>query len=161
MKNLTVDLPFTIKQNKTFNFNIGKWEWQKTDPIKLNKEVISEVKKILSAIYDSFNSGNPDLLIPFTEKSVIDLSNSYGSNVDKRIERIANFVRNFYKSKRKLVPLSDIKFALRLCANNKLIDCIADDYNPIIRSYKDEYGGEFFYSVKIGRINKKWYIFFI
>ena len=51
----------------------------------------------------------------------------------------------------------DEDFSFRLCANNRLIECIGLDWKPIIRGIPSP-KGRFLYPMLIGKLNDEWLI---
>lgn len=145
-------------------FNVGKIfnvvkSYQKAASLKLNDKTKLSLSEFLEEFHDYIKKGDVDKFIELTSFRIRDNADSYSKNIDENICLIKRgFKRNMSLESWSLSGLDTQNYDFRLCANDKMIHCVAKDWKPIIRETPGTDNACSYYDIFVGAITKRWQV---
>ena len=152
--------PF-MKEEK---FNIGKIfkdvkSYQNAASLKLNDTIKLSLSRFLEEFHGYIEKGDADKFIELTSFRIRDNADSYSKNINENIKLIrSGFNRNMSLKSWALSGLDIQSYDFRLCANDKMIHCIAKDWKPIIREAPAIDNTCSYYDIFVSLIKKRWQV---
>jgi len=152
-----------IARNLTTQIDLGplygRWQWQDAPDVKWDAAERFELVELLETIGAAIQAGEPD---PFLEASAIRIDEISRAYATDPAERRAMIDRGIFVDSGapgfKVAPLDPREFDFRICGGGKLVECIATDWQPILRAGPDRQGSYSFYDMIAARIGGRWQI---
>ena len=149
--------PRVLKTDALVNSNFGGWSWQSSEVLALPRD-LRPVTEILHFIHKAFSDGQPDSIIKLARVFLDEETRSLpayapgelAASLSKSISENAG--RNW------VAELNEPLFDLRLCAENRLIECLDRNWQPRIRTKPQANGDEYKLPLFLGRMRGEWLI---
>lgn len=149
---------------KEEQFNVGKIlesvrSYQKAISLKLNDKTRLSLAVFLEEFHGCIKKGDADKFIELTSFRIRDNSESYSKSIDENIRLIrSGFKRNMGLESWDLFGLDPQSYDFRLCANDKMIHCVAKDWKPIVREIPRKNNDFSYYDIFVSLIKNRWQI---
>jgi hypothetical protein len=143
----------------TIDRDLGPWAWQSADLLKLDDATVDQVQRLIEAVRAGLASGDATPFLDLATVSLDELARAY----DDPPEDGPATIRAVVEASR---GAPDWKFPeqpretwdLRLVAGGRLVECLAQDWEPIVRSTPDEESSSFLLPMRVGRIDGRWVV---
>lgn len=150
---------FTLQEKVNLGQLYGRWQWQDAPKLKLDQFDQMEIVEFLEGLHTAIQAGDPDPFIAASMVRIEEISRAYGTDP---AERRAMIDRGIYVDSGapgfRMAPLDPRIFDFRLCGGGRLVECVASDWQPILRGGPDRQGNYSFYDMFIARIGEDWQI---
>ena len=137
----------------------GKRVWEHAPPLAaLSPELVASALGFVAQVRDLLQRGEAQRLAPLLRPKIADAAASYGLDPE---QELAAFVQEWTAMARTpgwlLAPVTAETASLRLCAGGRFVQCVAKDWQPLIRSADMSEGGVLF-GMGIARRGEQWVI---
>lgn len=152
-----LQLPHVLRRE--FDFQLVKpWAWQNADLIMLDRDRPAIVET-LSAIHAAFAAGNAEGVVQrarlylqeeasaYPSLTAADLTSSLRRDVSRNAGRTGW-----------VAPLNPAEFDLRLCAGNRLVECVSKTWMPLINTLPQDDGSIYPFPMFLGKVAGEWQI---
>ena len=156
-----VEFPYVATVKDKVDLAFDRWVWQDADDLDLSKNTVQEVQAVLMRLQQSLKSGVPDEYIDLYKYRYEEFSKAFGLDVNNLIKSTKDTFeeRKTNNPDLEIEDLTPTKFSLRLIANKKMIECIAKDWQPILRSKPNALNQvENYFDVRVSRIGGKMWV---
>ena len=156
----------TFPKTLTYRVDLGKqhvrWAWQDGADIKLDNDTKKEIMSLLMELRDAFTKGDGQKILDLAKMRLGD-----GDRANPAVDRNKQnqrFIEHFkeYESYPDwgMEPLSPLEADFRIVAGGKMVECIRNDWQPLIISkpLKDWDGDRYDYRVFLSKIKGKLHI---
>lgn len=139
--------------------SLGTWQWQNAARLEMGELLVEEIEGFLRPLHLSLLAGSPDVLIEASQIRIAETENAYSLEPGEKERQIRTVTRQEAKTDWwGLLPLEPEQFDFRLCAHDRLVECIGKDWEPVLRENVDREGGQGTYSLFLGLIDDEWHI---
>lgn len=133
----------------------GEWAWQKAPALTLDSATVRAVETLLYRLAETIGKGDAETYLRLAHVKFTENARAYGLDVGKRIsewrEDLAEMAR---EQEWRVLPVDPATFALRLCARNRMIDCLDQSGLPILCANPDDEGiPAVRYPMKLAQVN--------
>lgn len=126
--------PNVVVKEKDLGPRFGPWAWQAASPMSLSAGDASEIAAMLNALRSSLSQRSPDLLLQLAAIRTDEIERAYGLPRGSRAQLGRDILTEvFAKPTFAMAPLKPEQFDFRGCAGGRLVECIAKDWQPILR----------------------------
>lgn len=137
----------------------GEWEWQKAERVELNEETLEEIHKFIKDLHLSLAAGDPEPFLELGEPRLKDIEKAFdlvpGQKADLiRTVTLDDAEQDWWG----IEDLNPDNYDLRLCAQDRMVEIIQKDWEPILRESPDPEGGVGSYSMTISKLDGEWKI---
>lgn len=137
----------------------GKWEWEDLPRIELNDTDLEEIKAFLEVLHQSLAAGDPEFFIEFSDMRLKGTEQAYLLPPGDRANLIRQVTQmDAAESWWGMQPLDPENFDFRLCAQDRLVECIAKDWQPVLKENPDDQDGVGTYYMLLGKVFGEWHI---
>ncbi len=149
---------------KEEKFSVGKIfkvekSYQKATSLKVNEKIKLNLSQFLEELHGYIEKGDADKFIELTSFRILDNADSYGKSINENISLIRDgFKRNMGLNSWELSGLDPQSYDFRLCANDKMVHCIAGDWKPIIREAPGVDNASSYYDIFVSLIKGRWQV---
>lgn len=134
-------LPLTLSTRFQCATIAVAWSWQEAPRLVLDAGLRQQVHALLCLLVESLRRGDPSLFLRLAQVKFREVCAAFGEDIGQRIAAWADGLRRRSSGKNWNLPEPSLDhMALRLCAGDRMIECIADDREPIVRACQDENG---------------------
>lgn len=136
------ETPIHIKKKiKLGHTNLAPWSWEQTPNFSLDDDLKKEAIDLLKELQLSLNNGDPEPFIRASEPRFKDIATAYHFDVEDRKTVFREQLFEFKKNPNwEMENIIDKEVELRMCAENRMIDCLNSEWEPILHSKKNEKG---------------------
>lgn len=129
----------------------GPLHWQKFSPLTLDPETIASLKKFALQIRDEIETGQPEGILAISREKYTEVARAYGLDKNERAGVFRNVLKDHSSDEDGLfqTPETD-EWSFRLCADGRLVECIAKDWTPLIEGIRVPGKGRFLYPMLVG-----------
>lgn len=150
--------PLRLTTKKDIGEMFGAPYWLNAKPQTLDEKTVREVTEFVLRIRDLIEEGNAEPILAISTEMYREVAAAYDISAEER----ANLFRQLLQQESAkpywiFETPEEEDFSFRLCANNRLIECIGRDWKPVIRGVPSAQG-RFLYSMLIGKLNGEWLI---
>jgi hypothetical protein len=153
------EIAFTIGTKVNLGSLYGRWKWQDAPVLKLDSFAMIELSEFLESLRESIGKGEPEPFIEVSEIRLEEISRAYSTDV---AERRAMIDRGVYVDATapgfEMAPLHPDHFDFRLCVGGRMVECIATDWDPILRGGPNRQGSYCYYDMFLSQIEERWHI---
>jgi hypothetical protein len=154
----TETYPKIVARHVEIATSFGEWSWQTSTRLSLAGDA-REIREVIRELHAAFRDGRPDPIIRrariFLEEeakalpawSVGQLTDGLRKGISKNAGR-----------KDWVEDLDETKFDLRLCADDRLVECVDVNWLPILRTKPQASGDEYPFPLFLGKIKDEWLI---
>ena len=136
----------------------GPFQWLGAQPLKLDEETVEEVIQFIFFIRDLVEEGDADSILDISTEKYREIAAAYDISAEERAELFRRVLAQESEKPFWIFETpEDEEISLRLCANNRLIECIGQDWKPVIRGIPSP-DGRFLFPMLIGKIEDEWLI---
>lgn len=147
VKEKSFELGSVFKENKF---------WQKAETLKLDSKTKLELVIFLTKLQENLATGNVDKFIELTQCRIRDNASAYDKKIEQNIDLIKSEIDTNLKIEGWAIqPLDPADYDFRLCADSKMIHCVAKDWKPILREVPNQ-NGQGYYDIFVCKVGKKW-----
>ena len=130
------------------------WAWENAEPLVMSGALVGEATRFVEDLWHVMSSRDVAGQNALSELNVREGCVAYGSDYRQtRADHNAMLASIFADPTFALRPLAYETFDFRLCANNRLIECVGRDWQPVIVSEPDREGTVMRIPLLLGRIN--------
>jgi len=137
----------------------GPWEWQDAGKIMLDETTAGEIKPVLEKLRESLAAANPGPFLELGRTRMKESARAFGFSVAEKERLIrTNTRQESSHAGWGLQPLNEARFDLRLCAEDRMVEAVAKDWEAILRENPDAGGRSAYYTMMLSRIGGEWAI---
>ena len=154
--------PKVLSTNVDLGPMFGHWAWQDAETVMLDRKTVDSVMNYVKVIQEAYGKGDGELIIKKSKIELDETHRAYPARNRANSERL--FIRDMQENSIlpgwKIEPLNSILPDLRVVANGKMIEAIARDWKPLVRTKPiPEYNNDVFdYQMFLSKINGEWQI---
>jgi hypothetical protein len=151
--------PWPVSQDVQLDSPFGAWSWQRADVLHLTSAVHAEVRGVIRSVQDLYRSRQFDRLLAFKHLGLSEWATAYGeSAADQAASMRRVFDEEIWGSPDwSIENLDPAQYDLRLCAQGRLVECIAKDWWPIVRAAPTPSGARTRFAMLLGRLRGEWF----
>lgn len=150
--------PILLSTKKDIGKMFGAPQWLDAKPQTLDEATINDVTNFVLQIRDLIEEGNAEPILAISTEMYREVAAAYGISAEERADLFRQLLEQESPKPYWMFETPDEEdFSFRLCAGNRLIECVAPDWKPIIRGVPSP-EGRFLYQIFIGKLNDKWLI---
>ena len=144
-------------KDKALN-NIKIKNWQQASRLKLKPKTITKLGKFLETLHLTLTKFDTDNFVNLSLPRIEDNADAYNKTVQENIDLIKeSFEYNKSSESGAMAELKPANYDFRLCANRKMVQCIAKDWKPALREVSDETDNSTaYYDIFLSKIKSKW-----
>lgn len=136
----------------------GKPHWLNAKTQTLDEATIDEVIQFVFFIRDLIEEGEVAPILDISTGMYKEVAAAYAISAEERAALFRQLLEQESKKPYWIFETpEDEDFSLRLCANDRLIECLGIDWKPVIRGVPSP-EGRFLYPMLIGKIDDEWLI---
>lgn len=137
----------------------GEWAWESAPRITLDDDTVKEIEEFLTALQASLAEGDPELFIEESAIRLEEIEKAFELKAGAKAEHVRKVtLRDAAEPWWGMQPLDPGKFDLRLCACDRMVECVGRDFQPLLKENPDEDGGVGFYDMLLSKIDGQWQI---
>ena len=153
------EYPLAVVEERDLGEMFGPFEWQAAPQLALDDDTRGEIEDLLRELCESLAAGDPEPYIKLQANRISETARAYNNSPREKAVRIRQVTaEDAAQSWWGFEPLDPEQFDLRLVAGQRLIQCIARDWNAIVREHEDDEGGRSYYPLMVGKLNRTWAI---
>ena len=152
---------FPLRVSRKFDLKkmYGTWEWQRASSLTLGPAMGDEIFKFLSDLRETLEAGDPEPFIKLSAVRLTEVARAYEKSPSETASVIRyGLPKDAAQSWWGMEPIDTKQFDLRLCAGDRMVECIAKDWEPILREAEDDEGGRGYYNMMLSKIGGEWFI---
>ncbi len=136
----------------------GGFQWLNAKPLTLDEDTVDEVTQFIFFIRDLIEEGDADSILDISAGKYREIAAAYNLSAEERADLFRQLLtQESAKPYWIFETPEDEDFSLRLCANGRLIECIGNDWKPVIRGVPSP-EGRFMFPMLIGKLEEDWII---
>jgi hypothetical protein len=130
----------------------GLWAWQSLPRLRFDPATTSAVEEVLERIRDSFQRGDPSVLVDLARPKFEAAARAYPTRtLPQIIEQFEGVVRRYASTPGwGMQPLAPDQFSFRVVAGGRLIECINKDWKATVRSAPLASGFPYYFPIFLG-----------
>jgi len=138
----------------------GTWPWQAFPKIILNDDLKKEIAAFIKELHTAFSGAMPEPFIEASAHRFQDFEVSNHLDAGKRQGQVSKILKEIMDDiSWGMEPLDNIEPDLRLCAEGRMVELIATDWQAVLRSKPDEESGAVYYfKMMISKVGGEWQI---
>ena len=138
----------------------GRWIWQDSEKLVLNKHTMDEITKYVKEFHSAFLKGDGRNILNSGKMRFDAVYRAYpGRNRENDDALDLRDIKERQDNPAwKVTPLNPTQFDFRLCAGNRLVEIVNKDWKPTIRGIFEDTGEEYSYRMFLSRINGKFHM---
>lgn len=128
------------------------WAWARAPALQLDAPTIAEATQVVAALHAALRRGQPTAVAWLKRLAAQEVASAFGESATEQEARVVQLLEVAMRSPGwALAPLTDDLFDFRLCARGRLIECVARDWDPVVRSLPDADGESIEFPMWLGR----------
>ncbi|MGE0442206.1 MAG: hypothetical protein AB7L66_05235 [Gemmatimonadales bacterium] len=132
---------------------LGPWGFSTAPPLALGTELEAEVADVIGILSSGLAAGEPDAYFQLGVPSLQETARAYELSPDVGVETLRAVVAESRNEPHWSFPgVPRDQWDLRLVAGGRMVECIAADWEPILRSVTGADGGAFDIPLYLGRL---------
>lgn len=151
----THEYPLRMSVRFPVKTGTGPWQWEGLPEITLDDAARGEIAVFLEGLRTSLAERDPEPFLAAAAPRFDELAKAYEDPPFKK----RNIFRRTLDEVDGMAELDPETFDLRLAAGGRLVECLANDWDPILRGAPDKDGNEDHYDMFIGREAGAWKIY--
>jgi hypothetical protein len=133
--------PLYVETRFDYVMRYGRWAWQTAPQFTLDDRLRSTVHAVLTQLTASLQRADPALFLRLASLRFEENAVAFGEDLQARRQKWAAGLQQLSQKPNWIfAPPALETMSLRLCADSRLLDCKAADWNPIIRARQNEHG---------------------
>jgi len=152
--------PMSLRIGKGLGPVFGPCLWQGADVLKMNDKTVQQVTEFVKMVYDAYSEGNPDVINELAANRLDEGYRAYPQRDRSTMgQRFAvNLKKRAAQEWWSMLPFETDQFDLRLCAGDRMVECIREDWQPIVAAKLEGSDVVFSYPMFLSRVNGEWII---
>lgn len=152
--------PHVVRGTHALRSPFGAWLWQKAPAVTLGKKEPDEIAEVIAGAHRAFQLGDPKPVAELTRVQSAELARAYDDpGADDPNELAAMVAELTSKPGWAMEPLDRDQFDLRVVGpGGRLVECVAKDWEPIVRSRLDTDGEQFLFPMLLARLDGRWVV---
>lgn len=150
--------PVILRTEFELQTGLEPWAWQRAEPINLPRDRAAIVETI-RIVHQAFTAGEPE---PILQRARLYLQEEAraipGTSVAEMTSGLRRDIARNAGRKDWVAPLAEEQFDFRLCAGDRLVECISKFWKPVIDTLPQPDGSIYPFSMFLGRIGREWLI---
>jgi hypothetical protein len=131
----------------------GPQHWQQAERLRLDDRTHEEVVAFVLQVQQWVENGEAQPILDISRRRFEEVSAAYGISEEERVDLFRQLLEQESGEDYWIFETpEDDDFDLRLCGNNRLIECIAKDWRSPIRGVPDPEKGRFLFPMIIGKL---------
>jgi hypothetical protein len=152
----TASFPLTIEEQFQVWEAPESWSWQQGMYLRLTPETQIQVEQTLHIIRRALELGDPDPIIELAGPYLGDRDLAFETAPDLQVAQFDLAISSLGYGDWKWVLPPRNEWSLRLCGDGRLLDCIAADWHPLLRTEPNEDGEVLYFHTLLGHLNGAW-----
>ncbi len=137
----------------------GRWQWQDAERITLDDATLRDASDFVIGLHGSMAIGDFE---PYIQSG-----RTRNAEFDRIYEKAPGATAGQFRNMRAdciddpywgMAQLSSDTFSLRLCAHDRLVECISNAWQPVLEELPDQEESIMRYPMMIGKIDGEWQI---
>ncbi len=152
--------PLVRAVTTTIESPFGPWPWQEFEPVNLDGDTQAEIAEFVQQLHLAFAGAMPEPFIEASAHRFADVErSSYLPDGDRRGEAETMLPKIMEDLTWDMQPLESLPPDLRLCAAGHMVELIAMDWKPLLRSVPEQISDAVYYfDMLIGKTEGAWVI---
>ncbi len=132
----------------------GPWAWERADVLTLDGALLQEATKYVQSLHASLARKSFPAFFAHNEVAHVEVASAFDvSAAERRASGEAALNETFADPAFGMAPLVAEQFDYRLVANGRLIDCVAKDWDALVRTLPDGEGHVMRFPIMLGRVD--------
>jgi hypothetical protein len=132
---------------------VGPWRFTSAEPLELDEATVAAVADVIELLRGGLAAGDPQPYFELGARSLQETARAYGQSADLGVETLRAVVAESRNAPHwQFPPVPRDRWDLRLVAGGRMVECIATDWEPILRSVTDDDGNAFDIPLYLGRV---------
>ena len=132
----------------------GRWSFQDAPPLTLDDATQAEIWHVLATIAQAFERGDPGPVLSLLEVRFAEGIRAYPVNDEATLAKeLTAYVHEVANEGWKVRPLNPEAFSFRLCAGDRLVELVDEDWMPSLRFFAPDDEEAYGYSLMLARID--------
>lgn len=150
--------PLPVIQEVQLDSPFGAWSWEQAEVLRLTPAMEREVRGVIHSVQGLYRTKQFDRLLAFKQHGVSEWAVAYGESAAVQASRMRRvFDDEIWNAPDwSIEDLDPAEYDLRLCAGGRLVECIAKDWEPIVRTRFDPTRPRTRFAMLLGRLRGEW-----
>jgi hypothetical protein len=152
--------PLVVSRTADLGPQFGRWCWQDAPRLTLDPATRDSIAAVIRTVREALAKGDPDPIVELSRISYEEGARAYPATTSAWLEgRFRKFLaRAAQKPGWCIDPVDPSDWDLRLVADGRLVECLARDWRPIVRTKPLPDDEPYEFPMLLGRIDGKWRI---
>jgi hypothetical protein len=151
--------PQEVTASAEVPLELGPWAWPTADELALDDETSGRVAGVIDVVRSGLEAGDVSSFLELGTRGLREIARAYDDSPDEGVTTLREAVQHSRGAPHwKFPPLPRETWSLRLVAGNRMVECIARDWEPIVRSETDADENSFSMPMLVGRLGGEWVI---
>ena len=151
--------PRWVRGDQNLGKAYGPLHWQTSDKLKLDADTLAGAKGFVAEVITHLEGGNVDPILALSKERFREVCRAYGLDRAKRVAALKHLVAEGKHKRNWLFETpADDEWSFRLCADDRLIECVGPDWKPVVREVPQGEEGRFLYPMMLGKVGGAWRI---
>lgn len=147
--------PAVLSRLADFGAGAGPWSWEKAERLLLDAATTAEVRRMIEQMKSIYRARDFDRLIRVKRFELSEWAQAYGEDEAAYAAQMRSILDEEFwgEASWSIADVDPAEHDLRLCAQGRLVECVARDCLPIIRTSD----GQARFGMRLGRVQGTWY----
>jgi hypothetical protein len=151
--------PAEVSATAEVAMGLGPWTWQNAEVLTLDDETVGAVANLIELIRGGLAAGDTSAFLDLGTTALREIARAYQDSPDQGVNTLRAVVDDGRSAVHwKFPPVPRDLWYLRLVAGGRMIECIAKDWEPIVRSITDGEDNSFSMPLMVGRSGGRWMV---
>lgn len=153
------EFPQRVAAEVTVPLQVGPWNWQNAEPLELTPETVEQVAGVIELIRSGLDAGDTQPFMELGARALQEIARAFGDSPDQGVKTLRAVVDHSRHAKFwRFPPVPRELWDLRLVAGGRMIECVDQRWEPLVRSITDEEDNSFAMPLFVGRTGGRWVV---
>lgn len=137
----------------------GTPHWNQFRELSLDEPTLDSLRSFVLQVRDEIEAGDPEPVLQRSRAKFQEVSRTYGVDPSERADLFRKILRDNADDEDWLFQTPEPEdWSFRLCAGNRLVECVARDWTPLVKGIRVPGKGRFLFPMFVGAIDSGWII---
>ncbi len=137
----------------------GPPHWQQLETLTLDEPTVASLKEFVLKIRDHIEAGRAAPVLDLSKAKFVEVARAYGLDREERAGMFESILTDNCTDEDWLFETpEDDEWSFRLCGGDRLVECIARNWTPLVKGLRIPGKGRFLYPMFVGRQKGDWII---
>ncbi len=137
----------------------GSPHWNQFRELSLDEPTVESLRAFVLEVRDEIEAGQPEPVLQRSRVKFEEVGHAYGIDPAERADIFRKLLSENAGDEDWLFQTPEPEdWSFRLCAANRLVECIASDWTPLVKGIRVPDKGRFLFPMLIGAIDSGWII---